>query len=177
VPTAHQVGDRVWLEGTHLQTQRPKAKLVAKRFGPFTIIAKLGPITYRLDIPKTWKNTRIHPVSHFSLLTPYVKTPKHGPSHTQPPPVVTQEGDDGNDTYEIKQVLDTQPTKNQRRWKYLVKWLGYGDVENMWLKQSDMMTSAEVVGKYHAAHSKAPQPPNLNAWLGRNNAHPGVDVP
>jgi hypothetical protein len=92
-PTVHQVGDRVWLEGTHLRTQRPKAKLDAKRFGPFTISAKLGHITYRLDIPKTWKNARIHPVFHSSLLMPYVKTPEHGPSHTQPPPVVMQEGD------------------------------------------------------------------------------------
>jgi hypothetical protein len=49
--TAHQVGDRVWLEGTHLRTQRPKAKLDAKQFGPFIISAKLGPVTYRLDIP------------------------------------------------------------------------------------------------------------------------------
>jgi hypothetical protein len=45
-PAVHQVGDRVWLKGTHLHTQRPKAKLDAKRFGPFTISAKLGSITY-----------------------------------------------------------------------------------------------------------------------------------
>jgi hypothetical protein len=46
LPTTHQVGDRVWLEGTHLRTQRPKAKLNAKQFGPFVISTKLGPVTY-----------------------------------------------------------------------------------------------------------------------------------
>jgi hypothetical protein len=176
-PAIHQVGDRVWLEGTHLRTQQLKAKLDAKRFGPFAISAKLGPITYRLDIPKTWKNARIHPVFHSSLLTPYVEMLEHGPSHTQPPPVIVQEGDEGDDAYKIEQVLNARPTRNRCGWEYLVKWLGYGDVENMWLKRSDMTTSAEAVGEYHAAHPNAPQPLDLDAWLGRNNAHPGVDAP
>jgi hypothetical protein len=132
---------------------------------------------YRLGIPKTWRNARIHPVFHSSLLTPYVETPEHGPSHTQPPPVVTQEGDEGSNTYEVEQVLNARPTRNRRGWKYLVKWLGYGDVENMWLKRSDMTTSAEAVGKYHAAHSTAPHPSDLKTWLEQHNAHPGVDAP
>jgi hypothetical protein len=70
--------------------------------------------------------------------------------------VVVQEGDKGDDAYKIEQVLDAQPTRNQRGWEYLVKWLGYGDVKNMWLKRLDMTTSTEAVGKYHAAHPNAP---------------------
>jgi hypothetical protein len=68
--------------------------------------AKLGPVTYRLNIPKMWKNVRIHPVFHFSLLTPYIETPEHGPNHTQPPAVIIEEGDKKHDTYEIEKVLD-----------------------------------------------------------------------
>jgi hypothetical protein len=93
------------------------------------------------------------------------------------PPVVVQEGDEGDNAYKIEQVLDARPTRNRRGWEYLVKWLGYGDVENMWLKRSDMTTSAEAVGEYYTAHPNAPQPLDLDAWLGRNNAHPGVDTP
>jgi hypothetical protein len=56
-----------------------------------------------------------------------------------------------------------------QRMEYLVKWLGYSDVENMWLKHLDMTISAEAVGKYHTTHLKAPQPPDLNTWLKQNN--------
>jgi hypothetical protein len=110
--TTHQVGDCVWLKGTHLCMQRPKAKLDAKQFGPFIISAKLGPVTYQLDIPLTWKNARIHPVFHASLLMPYIEAPEHGPNHLQPPPIVTQEGDKDGSAYEVKKVLDARPTRN-----------------------------------------------------------------
>jgi hypothetical protein len=95
----------------------------------------------------------------------------------QPPTVVIKEGDKKRDTYKIEKVLDAQPTRNQRGWEYLAKWLSYGDVENMWIKRSEMMTSAEAVGKYHTAHPKAPQPLDLHTWLKQNNAHPGEDAP
>jgi hypothetical protein len=112
LPITHQVEDRVWLKGTHLHMQRPKAKLDAKRFGPFVISAKLGPVTYQLNIPLMWKNACIHPVFHASLLTPYIKTPEHGPNHSQPPPIMTQEEDEDSSAYEVKKMLDACPTRN-----------------------------------------------------------------
>jgi len=114
LPKEYQEGDQVWLEGTHLRTQRPKAKLDAKRFGPFRVAAKLGPVTYCLDIPKTWQNARIHPVFHASLLTPYIETTAHGPNYTNPPPVVTQEGEPDNEEYEVEAILDAHQTRNKR---------------------------------------------------------------
>ncbi|VDC03160.1 unnamed protein product, partial [Peniophora sp. CBMAI 1063] len=86
---AYKVGDKVWLEGKNVKTVRPKAKLDAKRYGPFTVTEVVGSdpekaINFRLDIPKTWK--RIHPVFHAHLLTPYVETPEHGPNFLQNPP-------------------------------------------------------------------------------------------
>jgi hypothetical protein len=176
LPTAHQVGDRVWLEGTHLRMQRPKAKLDAKQFGPFVISAKLGPVPYQLDIPSTWKNTCIHPVFYASLLTPYIETPEHGPNHSQPPPIVTQEGDEDGNTYEVKKVLDARSTRNRQGWEYLVKWLGYGDVDNMWVKRSEMTTSAEAVGNHHHNHPQAPKPTDIDTWLKKYDAHPGKDA-
>ncbi len=73
----YKKGDLLWLDEKNLKTTQPKAKLAAKRHGPFSITDVLGPVTYRLDIPKTWK--RVHPVFHASLLTLYVETEAHGP--------------------------------------------------------------------------------------------------
>ena len=59
-------GDRVWLESYNLSTDAPSKKLPAKRLGPYTILESVGPSSYRLDIPATW---RVHNVFHAGLLS------------------------------------------------------------------------------------------------------------
>ncbi|VDC02145.1 unnamed protein product [Peniophora sp. CBMAI 1063] len=80
-----KVGDKVWLEGKNLKSVRPKAKLDAKRHGPFTITEVLGnpetTINFRLDISKTWK--QIHPVFHAQLLTLYIEMLEHSRNYTE----------------------------------------------------------------------------------------------
>ena len=61
-------GDKVLLETTNLKLPYPSRKLTPKRVGPFVIEKVMGPITYKLKLPKTWK---IHSVFHAALLTPY----------------------------------------------------------------------------------------------------------
>ena len=59
------IGDKVWLESYNLSTNTPSKKLVAKRLGPYTVLELIGPASYRLDIPVSWK---IHNVFHVGLL-------------------------------------------------------------------------------------------------------------
>jgi hypothetical protein len=72
-----KVGNKVWLEATHLRLHYPSRKLAPKRHGPFEISQVLSPLTYRLRLPPTWK---IHDVFHASLLSPYLETDTHGPN-------------------------------------------------------------------------------------------------
>ncbi len=64
----YQEGDLVWLEGRHLRTNQPTAKLAPKRHRPFPIIQVMSPVNYRLKLPTQWS---IHDVFHIDLLTPY----------------------------------------------------------------------------------------------------------
>ena len=73
----YQVGDKVWLEGQNITTDRPSKTLDDRRHGPFPIIAKVGASSYKLKLPKTWKN--LHPVINEIFLTPY-----HDPKRPQP---------------------------------------------------------------------------------------------
>ena len=68
IPTAFEEGDQVWLEGWNLKTHHPTAKLAPRRYGPFPIVKRLSPVTYRLNLPAAMK---IHPVFHVDLLTKY----------------------------------------------------------------------------------------------------------
>ncbi|KAH7295205.1 hypothetical protein KP509_27G036900 [Ceratopteris richardii] len=66
-PTYH-IGEKVWLLRNNLHTSRPCAKLEHQRFGPFTILAEVNLVTFKLRLPSTM---RIHPVFHVSMSEPY----------------------------------------------------------------------------------------------------------
>ena len=50
------------------------AKLSPRYCGPFEVLERIGPISYRLAFPAS---TRAHNVFHFSLLKKYVHDPNH----------------------------------------------------------------------------------------------------
>jgi predicted aspartyl protease len=94
-----EIGDKVWLNRKHIQTDRPTEKLDYRRLGPFEIIEKIGRRAYRLKLPSAMK---IHDVFHVSLLE------KVSPDNfnRQPialPPVVI----DNQEEYEVEKILNS----------------------------------------------------------------------
>src|SRR3954463_302505 len=87
------VGDKVLLSSSHIhlasQAQRHTRKLQACFIGPYTIITKVSPVAYKLELPTSLS---IHPVFHVSLLHPYTAPStvvNHIPTGPLPPPAVT----------------------------------------------------------------------------------------
>jgi hypothetical protein len=68
------VGQKVWLDTRNMKTNYHK-RMAPKREGPFEVEEVLGPVTYRLKLPTTW---RIYNVFYAVLLKPYVETKVHG---------------------------------------------------------------------------------------------------
>ena len=58
-------------------------KLKPRFVGPFKVLARVGPASYRLALPDRFRS--VHPVFHVSLLKPHVAG---GSSHAPPQPVV-----------------------------------------------------------------------------------------
>ena len=94
----YHIDQQVWLEGTHLCTTHPMHKLHAKRFGPFKVLEVLSPMTYRLELPESW---RIHNAFHAAVLHPYKETAIHGPNFPEPPPDLVE----GQEEWEVDNVL------------------------------------------------------------------------
>ena len=143
----------MWLEGRNLRIDRPSVKLAPKRYGPFKIRKVLSPITYQLALPPQWK---IHNVFHADLLTPYHETKLHGPNFTRPPPDLI----DGEEEYEVEEILQSRRFGRGRKVQYLVKWKGYPESENQWVDWDDLHV-VEMIAEFKkknpaaASHIKA----------------------
>ena len=84
----YQKDDQVWIEGTHLKTLYPSAKLAPKRYGPFKVLKQLSLAVYEIRIPRQWK---VHNMFHANLITPYKEMAMHGPNYSWPPPDLVEE--------------------------------------------------------------------------------------
>jgi len=91
-------GEKVWLDSRNMKTQHNK-KMKPKREGPFLITEVLGPVTYRLQLPASW---RIHNIFHATLLKPYKENEIYGPNFPGPP----LELENNEEVYEVDSILN-----------------------------------------------------------------------
>ncbi|KAF8656706.1 hypothetical protein AX16_002449, partial [Volvariella volvacea WC 439] len=70
-PPQYQPGDKVWLIGTNIKTNRPNKKLSDRQLGLLIVISKKGSSAYELEIPQQWKSKGIHPIFNKVLLRLY----------------------------------------------------------------------------------------------------------
>jgi hypothetical protein len=140
--TPFKEGQKVWLDARNLKTLYHK-KMAPKHEGPFEIIEVLGPVTYRLKLPKTW---RIHDVFHAVLLRQYRETETYGENYPQPPPELR----DGEEIYEIESIL--RHRKRGRGYQYLIKWDGYPISEASWEPEDVFTDDGDVLTQYKRRH-------------------------
>ena len=140
-------GQLVWLEGTNLRLSHPNTKLRPKRFGPFRITHVISPCVYCLDLPIQWK---IHNVFHASLLSPYNKTPEHGPNYPEPPLELI----DDQPEYKVEQVLGSCQVGCYRKLQYLLRWKGYSAAHDSWEAAAET-NCPDLVQEFYVANPAA----------------------
>jgi hypothetical protein len=86
---------------------------------------------------------KIHNVFHVDLLTPYHETDAYGQQYSQPPPELI----DGDEEYEVEEIIDDRYNKKKRTRQYFVKWVGYSTSENTWVDKKDLH-SPELLTEY-----------------------------
>jgi len=126
-----EIGQKVWLEGKNIKRPYDSPKLSPKQYGPFRVVAKISPVAYKLQIPATWQ---VHDVFHASLLTPYKETVEHGKNFLEPPPDIIE----GEEEWEVEQILDKRIFGRSKKLQFLVRWKGYSPAHDQWVNKEDM---------------------------------------
>jgi hypothetical protein len=101
--------DKIYLIQRNIQTKQLNTKLDHKKLGLFKIKRIIGPVNYKLVLPKT---INIHLVFHISLLEP-------APPGALLAPVTEIELVNPNAEYKVEEILDHKQVRNYI--KYLVK--------------------------------------------------------
>ncbi|KAH7281704.1 hypothetical protein KP509_36G059400 [Ceratopteris richardii] len=154
---SYQIGDKVWLLRNNLQTSRPCAKLDHQRFGPFTILAKINQVTFKLQLPSTM---RIHPVFHVCMLEPYQISPLRGERPSPSPPIEI----DDHEEFEVEHVLDSRISRE--RLEYLIHWKGYDISDRTWEPAENLQRAPIKVREFHKKNPMKPRPENMTAPRG-----------
>ncbi|MBN3313348.1 CBX2 protein, partial [Atractosteus spatula] len=123
-------GQFVWLSTRNLPLRLSSKKLGPRYIGPFRILSRITPVTFRLALPPTLK---IHPSFHVSLLKPFYRSPLVAPQRRPPPPRHIQ----GHQVYTVHKILDSR--WNRGTLQYLADWEGYGPEERSWVPEKDIL--------------------------------------
>ena len=135
-------GQKVWLDNRNLKIGYHK-KMTPKREGPFKIEEILGPVTFKLKLPMSWK---IHNAFHASLLKPYTENEIHGGNFPRPP----HELQEGEEVYKVESIMKHR--RRGRGYQYYVLWKGYPSEEAMWENESAFSEDGDMLQKYKTRH-------------------------
>ncbi|SGZ27897.1 BQ5605_C026g10216 [Microbotryum silenes-dioicae] len=156
-----KIGDQVLLNRKNIQTSRPSSKLDSHKLGPFRIQQIISPVAFKLELPASMK---IHPVFHVSLLEPYQANSLASRCSNPPPP---PEIINGEEEYQVEQILDSRNNRRSRRLEYFVDWTGYGPQDRQWVSAADFDDDDSLVIEFHTRH---PHKPGFERIQGLNGA-------
>ena len=154
LPLNLKEGDEVFLK-LHQGYSIPglaNRKLSQQRVGPFKILAKVGTLAYRLQLPPVM---RIHPVVSVAQLEPSAATANGVPDryerviNQEPPPVQAD-----SDESELERIMGKRVTRGKV--EYLVKWKDWGNEHNVWYSINDLTNAMDLVNDYENKQSLIP---------------------
>lgn len=140
----YKEGQRVLLQAKNIKTDRPTAKLDYKYIGLYVIDKKISNVAFRLKLLHTMK---VHPVFHVSLLKPYKQDIIPGRKTSEPPAVITPQGEE---EWEVDAILNTK--KVGRGLHYLIKWAGFGPEHNSWEPYQNITNAKALIHDFHSRY-------------------------
>ena len=105
---------------------------------------QISPVAYQLQLPA---HMNIHPVFHVDLLIPYKVTAEYSIPFKHPAP----ETINGQEEYEVNEILAKRRHGHKHQCQYIVSWRGYPRSDNSWVSKEDLHSS-ELLQEFHTTH-------------------------
>ncbi|KAF8699730.1 hypothetical protein AX14_000912 [Amanita brunnescens Koide BX004] len=151
----YKKGDKVYINAEHLPMQRASKKLDQKYYGPYEVVAAVGPSAYRVRIPASWKT---YNVFNEILLKPYYAPHYPRQKAIEEEKRNEQEGETAENEYEVEDLLDSRISKKGRGClEYLVKWKNYPREDALWEPKDNLANAQEMVDEFHKKFPNAPR--------------------
>jgi Chromo (CHRromatin Organisation MOdifier) domain len=94
---------------------------------------------------------------------PYKETEEHGDNFAQPPLELIE----GQEEYEVEQIMNSRHTGRTRRLQYLLRWKGYSHAHNSWQDATEVH-APELVKEYYARKRSAVQMVEIKRGVGES---------
>lgn len=154
-----KVDDMVYLDKRNIKTTRPSHSLDAKNLGPFRISASYGSYAFQLDLPESMKD--VHNVFYPWLLHLAAQDPL--PGQALPPPGPVDIDPEGEEVWELKDIVDHRLNKARKDpitgkkglLQYKATYVGYTDPPE-WQPYHDFEGSEDAIDEYHERNKKRP---------------------
>ncbi|GLB40094.1 putative chromo (CHRromatin Organisation MOdifier) domain containing protein [Lyophyllum shimeji] len=146
----YKPGNHVYLDTSDIETTRPSKKLLHCYLGPYTIERQVGPLAYKLCLPRSMSH--LHPVFNAVKLRLTPPDPISGHRACPPPPPMLINNEEW---FDIEDILDSRIFR--RKLQYKVKWKGYGYEDASWEPVENVAHARDLVREFHRWHPDAPK--------------------
>ena len=85
------------------------------------------------------------------MLHPYKETAIHGPNFPEPPPDLVE----GQEEWEVDNVLASRRFGRKKALQYLVKWKGFSEAHNSWEPKRNLGNADQLVKEFHDKNPRA----------------------
>ena len=146
-----KTGDKVLVNPHSLQWIESKGKgrkLHQRWIGPFEVVQRINPNTFRLRMDDRYTATPVFNIDH---LKRYHDSPREF-GQDRATLGDTRDGRMAHDEFEVDHILEHKWDKKKRKQVYKVRWLGFGPGHDSWQTEQDLKNSAETLRVYKEEH-------------------------
>jgi hypothetical protein len=132
-PLTLKVGDKAYIKlSTGItpgyRLPNTSSKLSQRQIGPFKVLAAVGRLAYKMDLPETWK--QVHNVISVAHLEPHLEDPYA--REVQSTPDVVEDDTGSHEEWELESIIAKRYNKRRKRDEWYVKWKNWGPEFNTW---------------------------------------------